>query len=169
MVLLCELAGSEKRELDRLDFEPAHRDLDRRACFSTRGLALHDGELLGVALEDLRRGARSAMRTSNQIGNETYIADGRRLDVERRRDVDDAMPAKRLIQAQNDRLRVLAVLRKVVVLAALDRVEDDVAAAVELERVVDGDGLRDERAREAANVLRRVEEPACDGDVGLGK
>lgn len=79
------------------------------------------------------------------------------------------MSAERLVQTQDDRLALLALGRKVVILTALDRVEDDVATSFELERVAKSESGSGESSRDAADVLRGVEEPAGDGDVALSE
>lgn len=56
------------------------------------------------------------------------------------------MSAERLVETKDDRLRLLALGREVVVLASLDGVEDDVARALELERVRDRLGTGDASA-----------------------
>lgn len=80
-----------------------------------------------------------------------------------------AMSTKRLVQTEDDRLTLLALGREVVVLAALDGVEHDVAGAVELEGVGNRHGSVEASARESTDVLRLVEEPAGNRDVRFGE
>jgi hypothetical protein len=79
------------------------------------------------------------------------------------------MSTERFVQAQNDRLSLLALGRKMIVLAALDGVEHDVASAVKLEGVRNGHGGAETSTGKATDVLRLVEEPAGDGHVRLGE
>lgn len=129
-----------------------------------------------IVSSSVSRSRICAMRTSSQSrkGNapkkeRTHVGDRRRGDIKTRDDVDDTVSAKGFVQPKDDGLGVGTRGRKVVVLATLDRVEDDVAASDELEGVLDGDSGVEAGAGETTDVLGRVEEPAGDGDVRLGE
>lgn len=79
------------------------------------------------------------------------------------------MTTERFVQAQNDRLTLLALGREMIILAALDGVEHDVAGAIELEGVRNRHGGGEASTREAADVLRLIEEPPGDGNVRFGE
>jgi hypothetical protein len=98
-----------ERDLDRLDFEPAEAELDVVACV----IALH-GELLEVVLKQV--GQRDARDVRVRVPPE----------VQPRARVS----AVRLEEAEHD-ARLCGRRREVVVLAALDRLQEDVRRAEE--------------------------------------